>query len=503
MEYKEIRKGYTIVSNRYMRDTMNDSKESDKEDTLAYRDMKYEEISRGGLTTRMSIRDLFSNLGKVQYENDGFFYISFFCYLVLGLSLFNVYNKRILILLTLAVSLFLLSLAEASPLHRFLYDHILIFRLFRNLYYFLPYILACVILLTVEQFRILLTDRFFWVKRPLPLCLAIFFIHVIFLTLLIFQDNVIKTTFITLALSLFFFTKTVFFGKSYTNFSSGVVLLLLIILQPMEALGAYNRDANAHYAFPVRVAVLDKREKPSFSFVRPLQRVERYDHILDSNTPNYFFGWARLSLQDFPGFITYRCGFPTFWSFYLFENYKEEIYRQYVRNKFLIYDTVQILENDITEKGKIEDFFRTGGKRAFVCGLTADQKARFQREQVDVNKKDKESVVALKEDSPLLQVVGFNVNGIKFKTNFPDKKFLVYNDSYYPYWLAKIDNASVDLYRTNLTFKGLWIPSGERTIELTFSVPGGEGLYFSVLGILFLFYGWGFLNFWQRSYKHP
>jgi len=306
---------------------------------------------------------------------------------------------------------------------------------------------------------------------------------------LLTQGDILITSFITLALSFVYF-----FGMmpdKRLQERAGGLLVMLILLQPLEVLAAYNRDADAHYAFPVRLAVLDKNEKASFCFVRPAQYAQSYDIVLDSNTPNYFFNWSRLSMQDFPGFISYRCAFPCFWSFYLFENFNEDVYRNYVKNKFIVFDSAQTIENDLQDHQAIQGFF-SSRKRALVSGLTAQQKEKFTKEG------ESGRGIVLTDGGPL-EILHFDVNEIKFKTHFPAEKFLVYNDSYHPYWTGTIDGVKADVYRANLAFKGLWVPAGTRIVELRFSPPGGEGLYAGVLVLLFIFYGWSVASCYPKQ----
>jgi uncharacterized membrane protein YfhO len=50
-------------------------------------------------------------------------------------------------------------------------------------------------------------------------------------------------------------------------------------------------------------------------------------------------------------------------------------------------------------------------------------------------------------------------------------RFLVINDNYHSDWHAFINNRKVPLLRSNVAFKGLWIPAGDSIVVLRFSHP--------------------------------
>ncbi|VAX35114.1 hypothetical protein MNBD_UNCLBAC01-2107 [hydrothermal vent metagenome] len=64
-----------------------------------------------------------------------------------------------------------------------------------------------------------------------------------------------------------------------------------------------------------------------------------------------------------------------------------------------------------------------------------------------------------------IQLIAFDVNDLKLKVNFPTKKFLVYQDSFYPGWKAFIDGERIEVHKANRAFKGVWIPSGKHMLH--------------------------------------
>jgi len=76
-----------------------------------------------------------------------------------------------------------------------------------------------------------------------------------------------------------------------------------------------------------------------------------------------------------------------------------------------------------------------------------------------------------------VRVTSFDVNTIKFETDFKRGKFLVYNDSFHSDWHARINGRKASLYRANLAFKGLVLPAGKNAVELAFRPAIGGAVY--------------------------
>ena len=71
----------------------------------------------------------------------------------------------------------------------------------------------------------------------------------------------------------------------------------------------------------------------------------------------------------------------------------------------------------------------------------------------------------IENPSDTFRVTAFNPNRIKIITNFPEEKFLVYTDSYSPYWRVFINAVPGEILRTNIAFKGVVLPAGKNEVE--------------------------------------
>ena len=58
----------------------------------------------------------------------------------------------------------------------------------------------------------------------------------------------------------------------------------------------------------------------------------------------------------------------------------------------------------------------------------------------------------------------FSTNKVVFETNFDEPKFFVYNDNYHSDWRAFLNGEQVPLYRSNIAFKGVYLPPGKNMV---------------------------------------
>ncbi|QQG41088.1 MAG: YfhO family protein [Candidatus Levyibacteriota bacterium] len=63
------------------------------------------------------------------------------------------------------------------------------------------------------------------------------------------------------------------------------------------------------------------------------------------------------------------------------------------------------------------------------------------------------------------EIIQYTENSISIKTENFGQSFLVLTDMYYPAWHAYIDGKETKIYRTNYTFRGVFVPNGKHIIE--------------------------------------
>jgi hypothetical protein len=79
--------------------------------------------------------------------------------------------------------------------------------------------------------------------------------------------------------------------------------------------------------------------------------------------------------------------------------------------------------------------------------------------------------------------------------------WLVLADSYFPGWIAQIDDTEAHLYKANFNFRAIFVPAGEHTIRFKYSpISLRAGIIASFLGAMALVLGAAYL-LWQRFYR--
>lgn len=450
--------------------------------------MDYGEMTGGGLGVRMSFDDLFSGLDQSNFLNDGYAYLPVFGILILLLSLITRMSRRALVLLCFNAVLLLVSLGDAAPVHKLLYDHVFFFRLFRNIYFFMPFLLAGIVLYAAEQMRLILEDAQPSDQKPFWKISAVVLLHGAFFVFLFQKGAVPVSSYITAAASLVFFVLCFSGLLPLRGPYFLAVVSVLIMLQPAEVLHAFNKNSSSYRSDIIQKSIKQNTLRPGFSFLRQEQRVGDYVNGDSEKDPKYFLNWSVIAMQDSPGFITYHHGYPTRWSYVLSENIPEDSYREYVRHKFWLYSQTEAIDGNNPDFAKEAKRLETRQDIASVFpesgehGPEVTLQAGGQAEAVD-------------RDSSALRVVRFNPNAVTLKTNLTSPKFLVYNDSFHRFWRVTVNGQEKRLYRANVAFKGVWVPAGEATVIFSYRPPAGEILYAAVL---MAFYGFFFV--WAGMY---
>ncbi len=168
------------------------------------------------------------------------------------------------------------------------------------------------------------------------------------------------------------------------------------------------------------------------------------------------------------------------WVTYLNRNLNRTIFDNYRAYPIYIFDQVEWLKKTDFDLEKIGRSLAQSKNRAFVA---AGQNQEDQN--VRSNRPFSARFDIVTKQSGDVQVAHFGMNNLILNTSFLYKRFLVYNDSYYDGWQAFVNGKKTTLYRTNVAFKGLWVPEGKNVVEFRF---GYGWQYVLNYGLLMLFY---------------
>jgi uncharacterized membrane protein YfhO len=94
----------------------------------------------------------------------------------------------------------------------------------------------------------------------------------------------------------------------------------------------------------------------------------------------------------------------------------------------------------------------------------------------------------------------YSAHTIRLQTESTEAGFLVLSEIYYPAgWSATLNGAEIPIHKTNYLLRGLEIPAGSHTVELTFEPSWLSGAKTAAMGahlvILILVFGAGIMEF--------
>ena len=366
----------------------------------------------GGVVPHMVSKEIIKGASNMHL---GRIYFPYFIYAFLVLGFFIPINRRLIFIFCFGFSFFIVSIYDAA-VYQFLYEHIPFFKYFRNFQFFFWWItIPSIILLAVEQGRI-----FFETKASIP-----------------WIRNLSQSI------------------RRWHNreFFILLFLLCLITFQPLKIYHYLNQSD------------VVKRGHCRYSNVTPFFHLS-----LENEKPKKFVTQADLVVKNKPE--TY---IGTYWFNFLKMHLNKKLFDHYVGSKILVYDNVEPMvfekNTDHMEERleRIAESFAKNQNLAFVHG--AYDAGEFDTERKENYLSEFTEVYHVTKDSPDVQVISSDVNFVKLKTKFSQAKFLVYNDAYHSNWQAFIQGKKVKLYRANVAFKGLWVPSGEAEIYFRFGAP--------------------------------
>jgi hypothetical protein len=400
----------------------------------------------------------------MMYAHPGSIYVPIFVF-VLGLAGAVVrLNRRMILLFCFSAFVFMICLGDIMPVHGFLYHQLFFVRMLRNLHFFLWLAYPVLALFLAEQYRLLTANPPVGKRGKIPILLYVVIVHLAFAVFLCRSEGIILSSFWVVGLSLIFFC-LYFLGYLRAIVWQGLFLLLIVSLHPLEVF-RFMESAVPHSFRYSRDPHSIAASVPQFSFTRPAKPG------LWGDMPQGGFG----EVTDTSGFMPESQEYIGLkWPYALQDKVPHEIFGQYVRYKFWIYDKVRSPAPDL----KLMDNVWTGKSDfAFIeqnppVFWTAQKGGRPGR--------------PITGDSDQFHVLKFDLNEIIFKTDYGQDQFLVYTDNFESGWSARINGKPVELLRANVAFKGLWLPAGENTVQLSFRQRQDDS-YWALLFFVHVFF---------------
>jgi len=423
--------------------------------------MSFNEVSLGGtFGERIKGGRIFSHLDKYDYAIDDFFYIPVFVYILILITAFVSFRRKQLLILCMGLSVFLLSLGQLTPLHKFLFEIIFYFKYFRNFFFFMAYLIPILIIFAIYQLKQLLQAAQLGQNRWQNVIINTF-LHLCFLGLLIGQGNILFTTYLTVFMSCILFNILFLKPNSFRIF-----IFLIMVLEPIQVFASYESSSLVfNFSAP------SKHYIPLFNYQRLSSKVaDPYSLYSGKSTRGVL--WYDLVLQDSKGNIPPRPFVVTRFTYLLSKTINENVFLNYIAHKFYIYDQVKFqnqFSNLDMERLLSKNLDQVYLDEPLQEGMTLGAKGIAA------------SALAISKDSDQFKVIHFDTNHIQLVTNFEANKFLVYTDSFEKHWKVFVNHHEQKLYRANMAFKGVWLPAGHNEVDFKFSIPGQKEVYLSSL----------------------
>ncbi len=409
------------------------------------------------------------DLSRMQYA---VFYVPFFACVIFLAGMFAKINRRLIFLGLWVLILFLIGVPR-SNVYQFLSEHIFYFKYFRNLHFILWIgILPVFILLLAEQFRLMRQweVRIKWKK--IAAAVALLVIHGGLIAFFEWWGKPLLSFYVMIVLSGLFWT-LLWLGSFEGMVRKDqrilyILLLATIVVQPLEVF--YRLSSRK--PFTLNPPGISDYEKPFLEF----------SYTKDKK-------WAADAFGNYD-FTSPKIFYAAHWLNTLVSNINFDVYDDYAHYKFLLYDSLEALDDTHIDFQHVEDTLRKLDNAAFVPRADAPP---------NMGKKTSPTAEAVLNDSAQFQVLQYGMNAVKIKTNYPAEKFLVFNDSSHPFWKAFLNGKEVKIYRANVAFKGLWLPAGENVLVFRYGKVWQYILEVSLLIIFYTVFGW--LVGWSMKFK--
>jgi len=429
-------------------------------------------------------RDYYTDMTQIKFA---ILYVPLFAYLVFFLGFFTRSNKKLWFLFTWSAGLLILSIPAASPVYGFFYDHVILFKYFRNLHFLLwVALLPIACLLLAEQLKSFLAwqPNSGWEKWAGFLYVSL--VHGVVACYLYRYQFPIMTSYGVLILSYVFFLWRLFGSLKKSETLTVFFLLLIIAIEPIEVYAylSQNTERYAPYAY----------DHTNLNF-----HYTRFNNNVDMALGNGSFE-ENLGEGSRPGERLIKpvtsIYYASKWYGYFISNIDYYVVQKYRKRRFIIYDAVERLDDAKIDLSVLETALAENRNVAFVS--TNDPAVLAPPS----NGRHSYYAQIVEKDSEGFKVVAYSANGVKIKTNFSAPKFLVYNDNYHSQWSAFLNGHRASMVRANAASKGLWVPAGEQVVEFKFGTMVLWALYmFLFVAINGMFIGMIVLC-WQESRRN-
>lgn len=361
-------------------------------------------------------------------------YVPFFAFILIFLGLIGRIDRLAVLLFLLGVVLFCGIVPHGLPVYDFLYRHLFILKYFRNLHFFIWFFLIPLfVFFALEQWKMFAGIATSNVRQKYALLAYVIVVHMIVFAFIWWRQDAVLSTYIMLLLSLILCSMAAL--KVLRADGWGYALLTITVLvQPLQAYYYFSLKAIPHTG------------QYAYDFSYTSLNLENTDLAKPANIPQ---GKSTLYYA--------ASGYN-----FIYQNVSDQALADYLQDKFILVDHLQAIGRD-RAAGVIEHNFLTDANEAIVFKDQADGLKMTGDDPAPGPK-----AMRINKDLRGFKVLSFDANHVRLRLDIPYEKFLIYNDSFDPYWRASIDHHPQRIYEANGAFKGVWVPAGQHLVEFSY-----------------------------------
>jgi hypothetical protein len=422
--------------------------------------------SRYNLSSRVHLTHLFSHLDKLNHYNDSNVFIPIIAFMFIVLGVFHRLSKTSLSVFITFFILLLIALGVDTPVYPLLFETIPYFKFFRHLYMFIGFLIPLIIVFALLQLQTTLSIELNNRRQRIRWFVLISCAHALLTLFLFTQGHILPSAYITIGLSWLLFSAFVLIHKTINRHLLWGGLVIIGLIQPLHVFSHYVDNANlSGCELPMNSV------RPEFLHTRsgPHLPIGGCNHFRGSPNPYYDY-WNLMTMRDL--FLPLS-GYPPImnrWAFLIQQGVDPMAFLEAIRHRFVGYQNVVEMNDPDLALQHIQSTFDQHAAVAVISGQSSEQASSLS----GINEK-----ILFTPDQLIIEEHSVNHHTLRLQTN--DNILLTVYEPYHPYWNAYLDGQSVPIIRTNLAFRGVFVPQGNHQLIFRYQPPMGTWIYGAIM----------------------
>jgi len=363
-------------------------------------------------------------------------YVPFWAVILVILGFAGRISRRAILLFLTGIVLFCLIVPHGFPFYDFFYAHVFFLKYFRNLHFFIWFFLIPLfVFFALEQWKLFSDIKPSQTRERNFLLIYILAVHLTVLLFVWWRKDAVASTYIMITLSFVFFSLMAL-KPIQSQLWKYALLTLMILVQPLQAyyyfsLKALHRISTYEYDFPTSAIQLTNN-----GFNDP-------DKIPTGKQSLYYVAGEYNKV---------------------YQNTSNYALAKYLQNKFILVDRLVPVSRDAAA-AMLERHFISDDDSAVVF---KEKASGLKLTGNDPNPPPQ--ALRVRGENGTFRLLSFDANHVRVALNFPYEKFLIFNDTYDPYWHLTINHHPAPVIEVNGAFKGTWVPAGQSVVEFGYGI---------------------------------